>query len=118
MDAITHVIAQPEKADILFPLRFPENWMRPVILGIPDDYFIKHCEDTLSCHICRPTLDKNLANYTRAQEIDNKITKDFGNSQGIPECKNMEDPETVKKTCPRRIDVACAKEYTGGFLLC
>ncbi|CAG0879802.1 unnamed protein product [Darwinula stevensoni] len=77
-------------------------------------------DSSLKCYVCRPTWNnKDTADRTRAQAIDNLITSEFKNLANITQCKDIKDlsnEENAKQTCPDGNNVACAKEYNGDWM--
>ncbi|CAG0886770.1 unnamed protein product [Darwinula stevensoni] len=69
-------------------------------------------DSKLSCHVCRPTDEKDMHDRTRAQEINIMITEVFG-SNPIPECSAIKDysaPNAGQMNCPVGKGAVCVKE--------
>ncbi|CAG0886771.1 unnamed protein product [Darwinula stevensoni] len=68
-------------------------------------------DSRLSCHVCRPTVKKDMADRTRATQINEMITEAFGNAS-ISNCSNVRvkpGSSVVQMICPFSASL-CVKE--------
>ncbi|CAG0886769.1 unnamed protein product [Darwinula stevensoni] len=81
-------------------------------IGVPGSIRMKSGVDSkVSCHVCRPTDQKDMDDRTRAQQINITISEVFGPGAPIPECSAITDfsSNAGQMSCPLK-DAVCVME--------